>query len=68
MISPAADHVFTYAGFGTVISAVSKGPNGNRMLSGNSQFISLIGVCEKHRGDLREMDSSRDIWSNVLAA
>jgi len=30
------------------MSAVSKGPNGNRMLSGNSQFISLIGVCEKH--------------------
>ena len=30
------------------MSAVSKGRNGNRMLSGNSQFISLIGVCEKH--------------------
>ena len=49
-----------------VISAVSKGPNGNRMLSGNSHFISLIGVCEKHNRRDTRRGASRHFPSRCL--
>ena len=31
------------------MTAVSKGPRGNRMMRDNSQFINLIRICENHR-------------------